>query len=800
MQQDTNTLRAVDPFVSFEEKKTNRYGLQVARFISGQWFGGGVIAANTNCEFMTRRESIINKRKFVRGEKDINQFKKLLANKESLKYLNIDFRYINIARKFTNIVINGMSPENYSLDIRSTDKLTVKLKNSKMDEYRKYMASQNLMKGAKSELGIDLMPNSFVPENEEELELYMAIKDRPKIEIAEELLIDWILKTNNFNQIDADLRADLVNCGIMIVRVYTDKNDGVKVAYVDPQNYVHSYVNKNDFSDKFYEGVVETITVGDLIRESGIPAKEAEKIAVNSYGFIRNTDPSSTLNYDKLLGHKIDVLRFSWKTVKTLKYKQKLRNGEVVKVSKRKDDFEAKDVSDFSEISKTFDTWFEGSYVIGSDYLYDWRECENMYDDVMNKAMSPFQTQALDIYNNKLYAFTDEIEVIADGMQLTALKIKHLLSELKPDIITIDIDLLAELPTKGGTKREAWEEALSLFEAKGIALKKRVNLGEDGVKEGNVVDAHPFQQGQAIAILLNSWANDYNLIRENTGINPAVDGSLPSDALVGVSEMNRLASNRATKDIVDTWIRFRTKVSELISTRIQSISNYKEAKHIKALYENVISKHFVDAISVMENRHLHEFGFTFNIVPAVEAIQEFREDLNTVLQEGTISVEEKAEALNIFKVNPKLAKQYLAYRRKKEIERKSFEQERILQVKSQNDAMAAQAKTQADTEAYQYKKQIDLQFASEMAQIEVMKQQALNEVNKPKDDEKFQQEVYLAQIALKGKESLESYKEDRKDDRTKKQATQQSKMIEQRHNNTQPIDFEDNWLDDDFDF
>ncbi|MVX36217.1 hypothetical protein [Myroides sp. LoEW2-1] len=793
-------LKQIDPFAPFDIKKSNGYGLDIAKFISSQWFNGGVIHNGSKCEFITRRSYITNKRKFVRGEKDVTQFKKLLSkSKGDLKYLNIDFRYINIARKFCNIVINGMSPENYMLDIRSTDKITLKLKEEKMNGYRKYMSSRSLLQGAVKELGIDLMPDSFVPEDEEELELFTAIKDRPKIEIAEELLIDWILKTNDWAQVDADLRADLVNCGIMISRVYIDKNDGVKLKYIDPANYIHSLVKKNNFDDKFYEGVVETITIDDLIRESNIEIEDAKKIA-GCYNFRWEEGQDYTYNYDRLVAHKVDVLRFAWKTIKEIKYKQKIRKGEVVKLSKRSDQFVAPDRSDTGELSNTFDTWFEGNYVIGSEYIYGWRECENLYDDIMNKAMSPFLTHALDIQNNTLHAFTDEIEVIADGMQLTALKIKHLLSELKPDVIELDIDLLAELPTLGGTKREAWEEALDLFQAKGIALKKRINMGDDGgIKEGNAVSAHPFQQGQAITILLNSWANDYNLIRENTGINPAVDGSLPSNALVGVSEMNRLAGNKATKNIVDTWIRFRTKLSELISTRIQSIYNYSEAHKVRKLYNNIISKHLNDHLSILKNRHLHEFGFTFNIYSSAEAMQEFKEDLGIALQEGLISVEEKTESMNIFKTNPKLAKQYLAYRRRKNMQIKAEENERMLQIKSQNDAMAAQAKVQSETEAYQFKKQIDLQFESQLSQIRLMEQEGLNQINSPKEDKKFQQDVYLAQIAAKGKENLEAYKENRKDDRTKKQASQQSELIQQRHNNTGPIDFEDSkWLEDEY--
>jgi hypothetical protein len=39
--------------------------------------------------------------------------------------------------------------------------------------------------------------------------------------------------------------------------------------------------------------------------------------------------------------------------------------------------------------------------------------------------------------------------------------------------------------------------------------------------------------GGHISAMLNAWAFKYNLIRDLTGINPARDGSLSQDALLG---------------------------------------------------------------------------------------------------------------------------------------------------------------------------------------------------------------------------------------------------------------------------
>ena len=58
--------------------------------------------------------------------------------------------------------------------------------------------------------------------------------------------------------------------------------------------------------------------------------------------------------------------------------------------------------------------------------------------------------------------------------------------------------------------------------------------------------------------------------------------------------------------------------------------------------------------------------------------------------------------------------------------------------------------------------------------------------------------MQLAQVQLNVAQQKQTQAEDRKDQRTKIQATQQSELIDQRKNNSLPKDFEDS--EDGFDF
>lgn len=788
-----------DPLASFEEKKSDEYGLSYAEIISSEWFGGGFIT--TGCEFMNRRDYVRNKRLFVRGEHNLDYFKKQAKKGDNdLDYINVDWSNINWAEKFCRIVSNGISDKNYKLDVRATDKLSAIKKGQKQDFYLKYMKSRKMLEKAKQLQGIDLMPKTFIPEDEEEMQILMEIKDRPKIEIAEEILIDYILKTNDWSYLSGVYDKEIVDIGLIVARVYTDVNDGIKVAYVDSENYIHSKVTRNDFGDKKYEGVVDTISIHDIVRESNgkFTSEELRKIA-KSYGSYNKNHKVDydTCGIEEILSHKIDVLRFAFKTSKTIAYKKKIRNGETVELKKRSDSYKAPERKDVGELKSTFDTWFEGNYIIGSNFIYGYKECENLYDDVMNKAMSPFITFAYDIYENRLRSFTDNIEAPARQLQKIALKIQHLISELKPDLIEIDLDMLAELDDgKGGTKKEIWQTALDILISKGVVFTKRVNLGEDGIKDKPGARPYPQQQGSALTALLNSWAHFYNLIRENTGVNPARDGSSPADSLVGVNQMQQLASNTVTANIVETSVLFKKKIQEVISTRIHSIFNYSEAHKIREIYESVVGKEMLDHLEVLKDRHLHEFGFTFEMNATAEETKEFNDLLTLAMQDQSIDVEVVSQARQIAKVNFKKANEYLMYHRRKRIKQRQEEQMMLARDKSKNDAMAAQAKYQAETMAYDAKKLTDLKFEKQLAAIRTEEYFAKKQIDSPGEDKEFQQEVYLKKLESYVSLEKETFKEDRKDERTKIQATQQSKMKYQAQNESTPIDFEneENWF------
>ncbi len=163
-------------------------------------------------------------------------------------------------------------------------------------------------------------------------------------------------------------------------------------------------------------------------------------------------------------------------------------------------------------------------------------------------------------------------------------------------------------------------------------------------------------------------------------------------------------------------------------------------------------------------------------------------NIQTALSAGLIDLDDAIDIRNIKSL--KLANQLLKLRRKKKFERDQLAQQQNIQSQAQANAQAQQVAAQAEVqknEALTAQKaqliQIEGQMDMQKLQAEVMAKKALMA-------QEFQYNMQLKGIETQNLMEREATREDRKDNRTELQASQQSKLIEQRKNNTPPTNFE----------
>jgi hypothetical protein len=264
------------------------------------------------------------------------------------------------------------------------------------------------------------------------------------------------------------------------------------------------------------------------------------------------------------------------------------------------------------------------------------------------------------------------------------------------------------------------------------------------------------------------------------------DGSMPDkNALVGVQKLAAANSNTATRHILQAGLYLTAETAECLSLRISDIIEYSPTKDA---FIQAIGVHNVATLEEMQSLHLYDFGIFIDLMPDEEEKAILENNIQMALQQKSIELEDAIDLRDI--KNIKMANQLLKIRRKKKGEKDQAIQQQNIQMQAQANTQAAQAAAQVELQKEQALAQGQAQLEQMKAQIEAQKMQQEVLHKKELMALEFQYNMQLKGVEVDGMKSREKEKEDRKDERTKIQATQQSEMIDQRNSGKPPKNFE----------
>jgi hypothetical protein len=227
------------------------------------------------------------------------------------------------------------------------------------------------------------------------------------------------------------------------------------------------------------------------------------------------------------------------------------------------------------------------------------------------------------------------------------------------------------------------------------------------------------------------------------------------------------------------------ELAEKISLRISDVIEYSPTRDA---FIQSIGAHNVATLEEMSELHLYDFGIYLELAPDEEEKQLLENNIQVAIAQNNIELE---DAIDIREIkNTKLANQVLKLRRKKKLERDQKVQQQNIQAQSQANAQAQQVAAQAEVQKQQALTQSQIQLAQAKSQFEMQRMQGEVEMKKQLMQLEFQMNMQIQQLQTQAKDAEMNAKEDRKDDRTKIQASQQSELIEQRNSKTPPKKFE----------
>jgi hypothetical protein len=390
------------------------------------------------------------------------------------------------------------------------------------------------------------------------------------------------------------------------------------------------------------------------------------------------------------------------------------------------------------------------------------------------------------MYKGVIESLVSRVTGFADMIQLTHLKLQQVLARMVPDGVFVDVDGLMEVDLGNGTKYNPAEALNMYFQTGSIVGRSMTQDGDMNRAKIPIQELQTSSGGAKIQSLIQTYNYYLQMIRDVTGLNEARDGSMPDkDSLVGLQKMAANASNTATKHILQSSLYLTLRICENISRRVADSLNFPLTAN--SLMQS-ISVSSVETLKELQNLNLHDFGIYLELEPDDEEQAKLEANIQMALQSGGIDLEDAIDLRQI--KNIKLANQSLKYKRKKKMDRDQANQQANIQAQAQANAQLAEQTAMSEVQKQQAITEQKIQLEQYKSNFEIQRLQQEAQIKKQLMAEEFNYNMQLAQMQLQQQEGKLNMLEDRKDKRTKIQATQASELIEQRQNKTLPKDFE----------
>jgi hypothetical protein len=371
-------------------------------------------------------------------------------------------------------------------------------------------------------------------------------------------------------------------------------------------------------------------------------------------------------------------------------------------------------------------------------------------------------------------------------IQLTHLKLQQVLSRMVPDGVFLDVDGLAEVDLGNGTNYNP-AEALNMYFQTGSIVGR--SMTQDGGPNPGKVPIQELQtsaSGGKMQSLIQTYQYYLQMMRDVTGLNEARDGSSPDpNSLVGLQKLAAANSNTATKHVVQASLYITAVTCENIALRISDALEYPLTKDA---LKSSISSYNVGTLEDMYNLNLFDFGIYLELVPDEEEKAQLENNIQIALKTNSINLEDAIEIREI--KNLKLANQVLKISRQKKAKQDQAAAQANIQAQANANAEASERSALAEMQKQQALAETTLQIEKGKSEFSINKLQQEAQLKMQQMQTQFQFDKQLKQMEIDRLVAKEAMIEDRKDQRTKIEGSQQSEMINQRNLNLPPINFE----------
>lgn len=722
-------------FETLEQKKTERYGREYVKALWGNYILNNPINNPTTLQYISNRQ-------FAEGVYPSDIYKNRMNPGGDASFMNLDYDAINRIPTIVDNMVGMALNKTWRLQCNPTDSVS----KSKFEDYRNELRAKMFLKPLSDDMekttGIPLVSKEEkIPENEDELELHLQMNFKLDEAEAMELALKWVFDNNNFEKEDLpeiyrDLFIDKKTC---IYRYY-DENKNIKIKRWYHLKLITPYTTDPFFNDIPYQAFTHSYTIGQISKMNpkftdedlyNIAQKSAGKDSANGlWSSAWGVDYDSYFRefgvnaYRQFQNFNITIVNFFFLSPIDTKKVVKVSKTGRFKLESKPDNY--KNEKGLEEINKRKLTRFEGWWVPDTDYIWDYKESENIDRDVIQGGYSPeCELPGKIIMPNmmgmKNKSYVQRMIPLEKQLVLAWLKLQQFLIEAMPPGMAINQNALLDVVQGMGDGTQKPIDWTKLYKQTGNIIFN------DRDAAGNPINI-PFKElagGISPAFEQFIRVQDYCISKMNEviGFNAAVDGSTPKpDALVGVSQMAQQATYNCLRPLYVHATGLIESVAKRAGLMIQDSLRLGNEDFKEAL-EDAIGTQNVDVLIKGREMPFSTAAISVELQPDDLEMASLTQDIQLGIANGTLTPSDKLRINQQLKTNTKLAGQLMVFLEQKNSKEK---QKQALELQKSNgdvQVQSAQAASQAQAQLDQILTQNKIALVNAQLEADIKKLQ-----------------------------------------------------------------------------
>lgn len=693
--------------MSIKDKSDPKVGLSLASYIDST-----VTAGVGNGYMFNRNSRFALNRSYANGRINTTRFMDQLDFNGKNNYININWAPIQLCNRIVSGLVGKWMDRDERVQVNCIDTLSLTQKNDEYENLEFIVANKQKLEALQQQSGLQLVPQTPIPADQEELNLMFHQYHRLPTEILFETgMNDSLTAMGWYDVLKRQSLHDLAETGLAGTFTWMDDQGVVHVDRVKPENIFYSYSNYPDFRDTTWRGQVKSMKISEIRRKYGvqfggtITEEQMFQIAATAkeYKLYDNLRWLNDWNFTYLRPYdewNVDVIDFEFKSDEVEGYTVVTTKGNKSTILKKGP--RPNTLGDNEEYLED-KTWniYRGVYVRATQMMLEWGLKKNMIRPQDPKELGDCEfSYSFYMYQNfdmRNIAIPEKIQEPLDQMIITRYKIQQCVAKAKPPGVSVNWDALQNIDYGLGDGNKEID-VKKLFDQTGDLYYR----GRDA--EGNAVPV-PITEipntgfAPQLQALMENYRFHYQVLKDELGEDP----NLITQAL----------QPRVTSGNVDAAQRSAENATDYIYHAFVEMMNDTGRKMACLMKNSVMfgSKVYQDLVGEKDEIDKRVFSTNIQLLPTAFDLQQFNQDLNTMMAANpALSMYlDPYQLRRIAKQDVKLADLYMRNAQKKMYVGEMQKAQANSQQQADVQMQAAQAAEQGKQQTEQMKSGFELQ-------------------------------------------------------------------------------------------